>query len=70
MRGLDSLEFGYVFFLFAGIAVGMVLQGELAVLLLHFFAARSGRQVEVGIWIPRLVQRLDKVDLRLRLGVQ
>lgn len=49
VRGLDGLELGYVFFLFAGVAVGVVLQSEPAVLFLHFFAARGGWQVEVGI---------------------
>jgi hypothetical protein len=49
VRGLDSLELGYVFFLFAGVAIWVVLQGQPAVLFLHFIAARSGGQVEVGI---------------------
>jgi hypothetical protein len=58
VRSLDGLELGYVFFLFAGVAVGVVLQGEPAVLLLHFLAARSGWQVEIGICIALSVRRL------------
>jgi hypothetical protein len=41
MRGLDSLELGNVFLFFAGIAIRVVLQSELAILLLDFFASRG-----------------------------
>jgi hypothetical protein len=44
------LELGYVFFFLAGVTIGVVLQSEFAVLLLHFFAARGSRQVEVSIY--------------------
>lgn len=43
MRGLNGLKLWDVFLLFASVAIGVVLKGELAVLFLDFFArGRSG----------------------------
>ena len=48
---MDSLEFGYIFFFFAGVAIGMVLQSKFAVLLFYIVAACGRGQVKVGICI-------------------
>ena len=58
MCSLDSLEFGYIFFFFAGGAIGMVLQSKFAVLLLYFVAACSSGQIEVSIYIKWSVLRV------------
>jgi len=58
MCSLDSLEFWDVFLFFAGVAIGMVLQSEFAVLLLYFVAACGGGQVEVSIYAKWSVLRV------------
>lgn len=49
MRSLDGLELGNILLLFTRIAVGMILQGEFAVLLLYIFTRGSGGELEVSI---------------------
>ena len=49
VRGLNSLELWNELLFFAGIAVGMVKQGEFAVLLLHFLDSGGNGEFEVGI---------------------
>lgn len=49
MGSLDSLELGDVFLLFASVAIGVVLEGKLAVLLLDVVDGACGGEVEVAI---------------------
>ena len=70
MCSLDSLKFGDVLFFFAGVAIGVVLQSEFAVLLLHFFAARGGGQIEVSIYVKWLVLRVGGALSGWRVSVQ
>jgi hypothetical protein len=58
MCSLDSLEFGNVFFFFAGVAIGVVLQSKFAVLLFYFVAACGSGQIEVGIYVKWSVLRV------------
>lgn len=69
MCRLDGLKFGYVFVLFAGIAIGVVLKSELAILLLHIVYTRSSREIEVGICKSWLAWASVKVQVA-RFDVQ
>ena len=64
---MDGLELWDVFFLFAGIAVGMVLQGELAVLFLYFLAGGGRWKLEISICEVSIICPASSSDRR-RVG--